>query len=1274
MIHLFKDSGKQVEECFNIEASAPLTPEQMKKLKLILADGFIEKSVRDGSLIKGGNNTVEIGPRMNFATPESTNLVTICHACGIPQISRIESSRRFSLKEGIDREKFTTEETDRMTEEVYKKPLESFDSGMETEAVWTAPMADKGPDALLEIPGLPFDAFDRQRYYDYFVGKNKRDPTCVEIFDLANCDSNHSRHHDFLSKIVIDGEEMPETFMEIVKSTWKANPDNSMIAFHDNASAIRGFDCWTLLPDNPGKVSRFSRQRITYHILFTAETHNFPSGVAPYPGAQTGLGGWIRDALNAGQGSQVLYALAGYCVGRLIIPDYDLPWEKKFSDFVYPDNLANALKIAIRASDGVSDYGNCFGVPTKGGFFRSFGARLPSGERVEFIKPVVYVGGGGIIDDRHIVKGKPERGMRIAQIGGPAYNVGFGGGAASSMHQGENEAKLDFNAVQRGDPEMEQKANEVIKACVAMGENNPFISAHDQGAGGPGNVLKEIVEDAGGKVYIRNIKLGDPTLSVLQIWVAEYQERFAFLIYEYGMELFEAICLRENVNCEILGEVTGDGRFTVVDDNDGSTPVDIDMSFVQGDVPQKTFTDVRIEPDLKPVELPGNLTLEKALYWVLREPSVACKSWLVDKVDRHVLGRTALQQSVGPLQLPLANCNITALSHFDTVGSIGALGEQPYKLLVDPAAGGRMAVTEMLTNIVWGLMTDLSDIKCSANWMWAPKIKGERAAMYDTAIAVRDYMIALSIAIDGGKDSLSMATQVLEEVVKSLRQLVIGGSVGCPDITKYVTPDIKRPGDSFLVLIDPSYGQARLGGSALAHVYGGQIGDESPDMERPDALVSALKLTQELIRKDLILSGHDRSDGGLITTLSEMAFGGNCGIDLNVMGDNDVVKQMLAEEAGLIYEVDPKHEDEVMEMIFKSNIPSQIVGETRVLKNISLKYNGENEIDVPMTTLREWWMETSSELEAQQSNPETAKEKYRYLNKKAKRPNYFVSFDPKPTAESVMKTAKKFPTAILRDEGTNGHEEMISAAKLAGLDPYDIHMTDLISGKATLDDYLFLVTPGGFSHKDVPESAKGFAAKIMFNEKVWEMHQRFYDRPNTLSLGVCNGCQKDSLLGIVPWGGMEAEKQPRFVKNTSNKFESSWVTVKIPESPSILLKKMVGSILGVWVAHGEGRAHFPDESILSEVIEQKLVAMFYTDCDGASTIDYPSNPNGSLAGIAGLTSPDGRRTVCMPHPIDRSFRMWQWGWVPDELKNLESSPWLQMFQSAREYFEETIYN
>ena len=558
--------------------------------------------------------------------------------------------------------------------------------------------------------------------------------------DLDNANSEHSRHGYFRGKQFINGVVMPETLMDIVKSTLKANPSNSIIAFKDNSSGMRGYDCWTIVPEQPGKPAPFKKRKVQYHIIFTAETHNFPTGVAPFPGAETGTGGRIRDVQATGKGGLVVAGTAGYCVAHLLIPGYDLPWEDR--DSVYPSSLASPLMIEIRASDGASDYGNKFGEPVILGFTRSFDQRLQNGERWAWIKPIMFTGGIGQIDGRHVEKDEAKIGMLIVQVGGPAYGIGLSGGSASSKLQGENEEELDFNAVQRGDAEMEQKMNRVIRACIEMGENNPIVSIHDQGAGGPANVLKELVEKAGGAIELRRIRLGDPTLSVLKIWIAEYQERCGFLISPERMEEFESICEREKVNCEILGEVTGDGRFVVHDEKDDSTPVNLDLAKVLGQMPQKTFRDERTESSLKPLELPKDLSVEEALSRVLRNLAVGSKRFLTNKVDRSVTGLIARQQCCGPLQLTVGDVAVIAQSHFGLTGAATSIGEQPIKMLVNPKAGARMAVGEALTNLAWARISGLEDIKCSANWMWAPKLPGEGAALYDAVGAMRDLMIA----------------------------------------------------------------------------------------------------------------------------------------------------------------------------------------------------------------------------------------------------------------------------------------------------------------------------------------------------------------------------------------------------------------------------------------------------------------------------------------------------------------------------------------------------
>lgn len=1270
MLHFFLKKHENFEYCFNVETSAPLNPDELSVLRQLLADGFVAESLSAEPTIRNGQRVAELGPRMNFATAYSTNIVAICQSCGLEKVTRIERSRRYLLAPGVDRGKFIEEHHDRMTECEYDQPLETFETGIEPEPVFEIPMMENGPNALLEVPGLAMDAWDRNLYYEYFVKEERRNPTIVEIRDLDNANSEHSRHGYFKGKQTINGVVMPETLLDIVKSTLAANPSNSIIAFKDNSSGIEGYECWTIVPEQPGQPAPFTRKKVRYHIIFTAETHNFPTGVAPFPGAETGTGGRIRDVQATGRGGLVVAGTAGYCTADLLIPGYDLPWETK--DFAYPSNLASSIAMEIRASDGASDYGNKFGEPLVLGFTRSFDQKLPDGERWGWIKKIMFTGGIGQMDARHIEKGEAEKGLLIVQVGGPAYGIGVGGGSASSKLQGENEEELDFNAVQRGDAEMEQKMNRVIRACIEMGERNPIVSIHDQGAGGPANVLKELVEKAGGRIELTRIKLGDPTLSVLKTWIAEYQERCGLLIHPERIGQFTAMCEREKVNCEVLGEVTMDGRFVVHDERDDSTPVNLNLSRVLGNMPQRTFEDKSVKPRLEPVVLPDDLTVEAALSRVLRNLAVGSKRFLTSKVDRSVTGLIARQQCCGPLQLTVGNLAVIAQSHFGLTGAATSIGEQPIKMLVDPKAGARMAVGEALTNIVWAKISGLQDIKCSANWMWAPKLPGEGAALYDAVSAMRDVMTHLGIAVDGGKDSLSMATKVGDEVVKSPRELVVSAYATVPDITRVVTPDLKKPGSTRLIFIELTPGKARLGGSVLAQVYG-QIGDVSPDVDEPGVLVSGFNAIQALIGQNLILAGHDVSDGGLIVTLLEMAFSGNCGIKIDMEDRTHSLERLFAEELGAVIECEENEVSRIQKVLQDHGVRSTVLGETTEDKKIVISYNGRNILDADMPVLRGWWEETSYQIERLQIGPVCAdQEKANIFDRKGA--SYSISFEPSPTPEHLLQIADKPEIAILREEGSNGDREMTSAFFQAGFRPWDITMTDLLSGRITLDRFRGLVAVGGFSYADVPESAKGWAAAIRFHERLRMMFDDFYRRPDTFSLGVCNGCQLFGLLGWVPWSGIPDDKQPRFVQNLSGRFESRWATVKIVESPAIMLRGMTDSTLGVWVAHGEGRLHFPDPSLLDEVRARRLVSIVFVDdegrTDGAVSQSYPFNPNGSPFGITGLCSPDGRHLAMMPHP-ERVFLKWQWPWMPADLDaRLEASPWLRMFQNAREWCEE----
>ncbi len=1257
--------GLQSEFCYNIEVAGALEEEESEVLRWLLRETF-EPGQFGPRPFLDGPGVVEVGPRLNFQTAWSTNAVSVCRAAGLGKVRRIERSRRFMLPRALDSDEaalFVSAVHDRMTETVYRERLRSFETGITPEPVYVVPVLEEGRAAIEEINrrmGLGLDDWDIEYYYNLFAVDMKRNPTNVECFDLGQSNSEHSRHWFFKGRLVIDGREMPEPLMSIIARPYRENPRNSVIAFRDNSSAIRGYPIRTIAPEEPGRPSRFVEKAPHYHIIFTAETHNFPSGVAPFPGAETGTGGRIRDVQAAGRGGLVVAGTAAYCVGNLRIPGYRLPWEDE--SFNYPANLATPLEIELEASNGASDYGNKFGEPLVLGYTRAYGQRLPGGERREWIKPIMFTGGIGQIDAAQTDKGGAERGMLVTKVGGPAYRIGMGGGAASSMVQGENPEELDFNAVQRGDAEMEQKMNRVIRACIEMGGRNPIISIHDQGAGGNCNVLKEIIEPEGARIDVRKIPLGDETLSVLEIWGAEYQEQNALLIRPERAAEFQEICRREKVPCAFVGEITGDGRVVLYDSADGSTPVDLELRKVLGEMPRKTFETTRAAPELRALELPADLSVADALGRVLRLVSVGSKRFLTNKVDRSVTGLIAQQQCAGPLGLTVSDVAVIAQSHFGITGAATSIGEQPIKGLIDAGAMARMSVAEALTNIVWARVSALEDIRCSANWMWAAKLPGEGALIYDAAVAMSDFMVELGIAVDGGKDSLSMAAlePTSGEVVKAPGALVVSAYVTSPDITQTVTPDIKRPGASKLLYIDLGGGKHRLGGSALAQCYG-QLGDSSPDMDDPALLKRAFNAVQENIRHGRVLAGHDISDGGLITTVLEMAFAGNSGLELDIEAEAGALDVLFSEEAGLVMEYDPEHEDKVLRTLEGAEVPFRVIGETTAERVITVSVNGTVVLDEPMTELRAIWEETSYRLDLLQANPECVEEERRSIHDRPG-PKFRVSFEPGPTPE----VKDRHKVAIVREEGSNGDREMTSAFHAAGFEPWDMTMTDLMEGRAGLGDMRGVVFVGGFSYADVLDSAKGWAGVIRFNKRLRAEFEEFYARQDVFSLGVCNGCQLMALLGWVPWPGMADELQPRFIHNASGRFESRFCTVEIRESPSIMLRGMEGSNLGVWVAHGEGRAYFPDRETYDSVLREGLAPVRYTDDSGNATETYPFNPNGSPGGVASLCSRDGRHLAMMPHP-ERTFLKWQWPWMPRELASLKASPWLRMFQNAREW-------
>ncbi|XP_029939692.1 phosphoribosylformylglycinamidine synthase [Salarias fasciatus] len=1278
----------QTELCYNVELINDHVLAVGEKEVLFwlfrppLQDGPLSEQ---SSLAEGdGGKIVEIGPRLNFSTAWSTNAVSICKHAGLINISRVELSRRFLIKHcaGQDLAGFEGDIKllieclhDTMTECIYQQPITTFSVDVRPQAVFEVDIMNGGRAALEAVNdemGLGFDSWDLTYYTSMFkeIGKN---PTSVECFDLAQSNSEHSRHWFFRGRMVIDGEVQKEPLFTLIIDTQQHSNQNNVIKFCDNSSGIRGMEITCIYPKDPSKAGPYVTKPSLRHVIFTAETHNFPTGVAPFSGATTGTGGRIRDVQSAGRGGHVIAGTAGYCFGNLLIPGYILPWEAPSQQWEHPSSFASALQVALEASDGASDYGNKFGEPVLTGFARSFGMQLPGGERREWIKPIMFSGGLGTIEDKDIKKLDPETGMLVVKIGGPVYRIGVGGGAASSVEvQGDNSSERDMGAVQRGDAEMEQKMNRALRACLENDGGNPICSIHDQGAGGNGNVLKELCDPAGAVIYCSKFKKGDPTLSVMELWGAEYQESNALLLRPSDLPFLESVCDRERCPFDVVGNITGDGKIVLVDDTDhrdqrasSQHPVDLKLSWVLGKMPQKEFQMERLTPILQPLALSDGLTVEDALQRVLRLPSVASKRYLTNKVDRSVTGLVAQQQCVGPLHTPLADVAVVALSPFGVQGAATSIGEQPIKGLVCPKAGARMTVGEALTNLVFARVTALKDVKCSGNWMWAAKLPGEGSRLYDACKALCEVMAQLGVAIDGGKDSLSMAARVGKETVKAPGSLVISTYAVCPDITATVTPDLEDPdGKGVLLWVPLSPGHHRLGGSALAQCYS-QLGDCVPDLDRPELLVSCFNATQELIGDGLLSAGHDISDGGLISALIEMAIAGNRGIEVSLQSRGARVFELLfSEELGLLLEVSQTDCDRVREAYQSAGVECLTIGRTCGFGPdavVTVAVDEQEVLKAPLFQLRAMWEDTSFQLERLQANEQCVAEEEEGLRRRTQ-PYFKLTYNPSEMPIFPKKSELPPRVAVIREEGSNGDREMSVALYMAGFEVWDVTMQDICGGSVTLEPFKAAVFVGGFSYGDVLGSAKGWAAAISYNDTARAEFKRFQQRSDTLSLGVCNGCQLLALLGWV--GANESQTDVVLTHNKSGRFESRFVNVAILNSPSVWLTGMEGSALGVWVAHGEGLMQFRSAEAQRRVISGGLAPVRYIDDEGHPTETYPLNPNGSPEGIAGLCSTDGRHLAMMPHP-ERCTLSWQWPWAPRDFRpSLTPSPWLRMFRNA----------
>ena len=1094
-------------------ATRALDEREVEVATWLLRETFEPEQFGASSFLSEGSEhdvIMEFGPRPSFKTAWCTNAVSVLNSCGVAR-ERMERSRRVLLRfdpaspapTAAVLQRVARALHDRMTEYIFALPLATFETSMVRKEMTVIPLLAKGREALIDIDkelGLAFDEWDLDYYTELFRDKLGRDPTDVEIFDCAQSNSEHCRHWFFNAHIEIDGETQPESLFNMVRSTCpgpKGNPDNSVIAFHDNSSVIKGSPVRRLRPEFPDRPSKLIYDEVTLNPLLTAETHNFPTGVAPFPGAETGTGGRIRDVQATGRGAYVVAAVAGYCVGNLSLPGYDLPWEQEArTKWGYPGNLALPREIAIDASNGASDYGNKFGEPVICGFARSFGMRLPDGDRREWIKPIMFSAGLGQLDDTHCVKGKPEPGMLVVKIGGPAYRIGMGGGAASSRASDAGSAALDFNAVQRGDAEMENKMNRVVRACIEFTGTNPIVSIHDQGAGGNGNVLKEICEPLGAVLDARKIPSGDPTLSLLELWGAEYQENNALLLRPEDEARFTKICNRERSVFGVLGAVTGDGRVVLTDGprtaDSTQAPVDLPLELVLGKLPRKTFKDSRIAVPRIPLTLPAGTTVASALHLVVKSLAVSSKRWLTNKVDRSVTGLIARQQCVGPLQLPLSDVAVIAQAYAPnadgcTPGAATSVGEQPIKGILDPAAMARLAIAECLTNLVFARITGLRDVKSSVNWMWPAKLAGGAASLYDACAALRDAMFAIGISCDGGKDSLSMAATAPREEnpVKSPGQMVVTAYASVPDVRDVVTPDLKCGADVYAdgatggVLVHVAITGAdahRLGGSVLGQVYS-QLGEVVPDLDAAaiEALVGAFETTQDLIGAHTISAGHDVSDGGLATTLIEMAFAGNCGIDIELAaaGSDDThgaIAVLFAEEPGLVLEfATDALAAEALAAYAARGVSATTIGRSvprvsGVAPTVKIAVGGEVVVEESMTALRDVWESTSFALEMRQANPECVASERDTLKSRIS-PPLSTTYTPVPTPAAWHESPSRPRVAILREEGSNGDREMAAAFTAAGFEAWDICVRDLAAEDSTvaLDSFRGVVFVGGFS-------------------------------------------------------------------------------------------------------------------------------------------------------------------------------------------------------------------
>jgi len=1247
-----------------IETDKALTTEETAMLERLLSYGYAEPA----NELQGQSFLVV--PRPGTISPWSSKATEIAERCGLTSVLRIERGIEYIIAgELTDDAKHDIGHLihDRMIHSIFETE-EGLDLFVhhQPKPLLTVSIIEQGREALVlantEL-GLALSA-DEIDYLTNSFTELGRNPSDVELMMFAQANSEHCRHKIFNASWTIDGEDQAKSLFGMIRNTADKNPQGILSAYSDNASVAEGSKADVFIR-NP-QTGEYTYTEEDAHLLMKVETHNHPTAISPHPGAATGSGGEIRDEGATGRGSATKAGLTGFTVSHLKIPGFEQPWE---TDNGKPERISSALDIMLEGPIGGAAFNNEFGRPNIAGYFRSFEQAEETGKENQYRgyhKPIMIAGGMGNIRPMLVDKHKIPAGSLIIILGGPAMLIGLGGSAASSQTSGESAAELDFASVQRENPEMERRCQEVINHCNAMGHDTPVISIHDIGAGGLSNAVPEIIHDCekGGKFELRDVNNADKGMSPMQIWCNEAQERYVVAIAPESLELFSSFCEREHCLFAVIGEATDEEHLRLSDDWLGGTPVDIPMSVLFGKSP-KIHKDVEhIAKELKPLQT-DNIELSEAISRVLSFPAVADKSFLIHIGDRSVTGLVARDQMVGPWQVPVADVAVTASGFNALTGEAMAMGERTPLAIIDGPASGRMAIAESLTNLAASRIESLNKVKISANWMAACGSEGEDAALFDTVKTVgMEVCPELGIAIPVGKDSLSMKTVWNEEgkdkTMTSPLSLIITSFAPVLDVSKTLTPQLKDE-DSVLILLDLGLGKNRLGGSVLVQTYN-QIGNEAPDLEDTALFKTFFNAIQTLNEQDKLLAYHDRSDGGLLATIAEMVFAGRKGaeieLDTLVSENEDILAALFNEELGAVIQVKQTEVDDIIDFLSEAGLEqcTHLIG--WILdkqQQLNITYQGEEIYTETRANLQQTWSEVSYRMQALRDDPECAKQQFeRIADDNDPGLSAALSFNVDENIVANFATEDRPKVAILREQGVNGHVEMAAAFDRAGFTAIDVHMSDIIHARVTLKDFVGLVACGGFSYGDVLGAGGGWAKSILFNATARDEFSAFFSREDTFGLGVCNGCQMMSgLKEIIPG----AEHWPAFKRNDSEQFEARVSMVKVQPSPSILMAGMEGSTLPVVIAHGEGRAEFNDSSS-----KDALVALSYVDNYGETTTNFPANPNGSPEGITGLTTTDGRFTIMMPHP-ERCFRTIQNSWYPEQWN--EDGAWMRMFRNAR---------